>query len=207
MDDAMVKTIEARQENLRSITIALILVLFVVGIVLIIGAFAIYKGWCCKYDIEAKTQNNFCLRMCCKIGWELPEWQQLDGTPLRKSSKWMKSETRIGHVILRARRKQPKMNENRAKTIRMTVTIATGEGSAVQGQGETKTGRPEKWPRSSSSLRVSSRPRPTRNPLLSIATRAKVRVKVKQKIKEARRKYPGVDPVKEWTLLVSQYQP
>ena len=73
MDDAMVKRIEARQENLRSILIWLILVLFAVGIVLIVGAFAIYKGWCCKYDIEAKTQNNFCLRMCCKMDESYPD--------------------------------------------------------------------------------------------------------------------------------------
>ena len=73
MDDVMVKRIKARQENLRSILIWLILVLFAVGIVLIVGAFAIYKGWCCKYDIEAKTQNNFCLRMCCKMDESYPD--------------------------------------------------------------------------------------------------------------------------------------
>ena len=58
VDDSMVKRIEARQENLRSLLIWLILVLFGVGIVLIVGAYAIYKGWCCKYDLQAKTQNK-----------------------------------------------------------------------------------------------------------------------------------------------------
>ena len=67
MSEAEVQRTEARQEHLRSILIWLILVLFAVGIVLIVGAYAIYKGWCCKYDIQAKTQNNVCLRMCCKF--------------------------------------------------------------------------------------------------------------------------------------------
>ena len=64
----MVRRIEARQESLRDILIYLILVLFGVGILLIVGAYAIYKGWCCNYDLQAKTQTNFCLKLCCKGG-------------------------------------------------------------------------------------------------------------------------------------------
>ena len=79
----------------------------------------------------------------------------------------------------------------------MIVTIATGEDSALQGRGEIKIEQPEKLPRFSLFLRVSSRPRPTRNPLVSIVTPAKVRIKVNKTNKEAPQKHPGVDPVKE----------
>ncbi len=67
VDDAIVKSIEDRQDSLRSILIWLILILFAVGIVLIVGAFAIYKGWCCKYDLQAKYESSFCCGRCCKL--------------------------------------------------------------------------------------------------------------------------------------------
>ncbi len=66
-DSVSIEDAENRRDQLRSLLIYLILILFGVGIILIVGAFAIYKGWCCKYDIQAKyEQYECCVGFCCK---------------------------------------------------------------------------------------------------------------------------------------------
>ncbi len=80
---ASVRKIKDRQESLRSILIWLILILFGVGIILIVGAFAIYKGWCCTYDLQGKYEHNACcgaVCCCCK-----PEEPSTSGGSRRNS--------------------------------------------------------------------------------------------------------------------------